>query len=170
VLEFFDSRYTKQFGGRRVTRSDVLNIEPDNPHSTFTGDLVGVNNLPTGAFDCVIATQVLHCIYDLQTAMATFQRILKPGGVILATVPGITAVDAEPRPFMWSLTTFSAERLFRDFFAEHEVSVESYGNVLAAIAFLHGLARGELKQTQLDYRDPSYVVTVAVRAVKSTAQ
>jgi hypothetical protein len=57
VLECYDRIYTTRFGDNR---SDVLNIEPDNPNSTFVGDLAGNNNLPTEAFDCIIFTQVLR--------------------------------------------------------------------------------------------------------------
>jgi hypothetical protein len=38
--------------------------------------------------------------------------------------------------------------------------------VLAAIAFLHGLAAEELRQEELDYRDAHYEVSILVRAVK----
>jgi hypothetical protein len=46
------------------------------------------------------------------------------------------------------------------------VTVDTYGNVLAAIAFLHGLAREDLSDRELDVRDDFYPVVVAVRAVK----
>jgi SAM-dependent methyltransferase len=167
VLECDDREYTTRLGAGRITHSDVLNIEHDNPNSTFIGDLAGINNLPTDAFDCIIVTQVFQFIYDLKAAIATLQRITKPGGVILATMPGITPVHSEPLwPWTWSLTTVSAERLFRECFPANEIKVESYGNILAAIAFLHGLASEEFKHSELDYHDPKYAVTIAVRAVK----
>ena len=50
------------------------------------------------------------------------------------------------------------------------ISVRSYGNVLTAIAFLHGLATQELRNKELDYFNPNYEVLVAVRAVKPGAQ
>ncbi len=168
VLECYDSYYTTRLGAGRVTSSDVLNIECGNPDSTFIGDLAGINNLPTGAFDCIIVTEVLQFIYDLKSAIATLHRITKPGGVILATMPGITPVHSEPLwPWTWSLTTVSAERLFRECFPANEITVESYGNVLTAIALLHGLSSEELNGTELDYHDPQYAVTIAVRAVKT---
>jgi SAM-dependent methyltransferase len=169
VLECFDRAYTTRFGGNRVIRSDVLNIEADNANSTFIGDLGGTNNLPTGAFDCVIVTQVFQYIYDLRAAIATLHRILKPSGVILATVPGITPVHFDPWPWTWSLTTISAEQLFLEFFPPERISVESHGNVLSAIAFLHGLGCDELHQAELDYRDPSFAVIIAVRVTKPEA-
>jgi hypothetical protein len=47
------------------------------------------------------------------------------------------------------------------------VTVTSYGNVLAATAFLQGLAAEELHPEELDYRDPDYEVLISVRAVKA---
>jgi hypothetical protein len=44
--------------------------------------------------------------------------------------------------------------------------VEAYGNVLATIALLHGLATQELCQEELDHHDPDYEVLIMVRAVK----
>jgi SAM-dependent methyltransferase len=166
VLECYEGRYTKLFGAERVVRGDVLNIELDNPNSTFIGDLAGANNLPTEAFDCIIVTQVLQYIYDLRAAITTLKRIVKPGGVILATMPGITPVHVDPWPWTWSLTTVSARRLFRENFCTDSVSVESHGNILAASAFLYGISCEELTRAELDHYDPSYAVTIAVRAVK----
>jgi SAM-dependent methyltransferase len=169
VLEFCEKAYAARFGAERVTRSDVLSIESNNPNSTFIGDLAGINDLPNDAFDCIIVTQVFQYVYDLRAAVATLRRIAKPGGVILATMPGITPVHIDPWPWTWTMTTVSAERLFREAFPDGNTAVESHGNVLAAIAFLHGLACEEFNRAELDYHDPSYAVTIAVRAVKPEA-
>ena len=50
----------------------------------------------------------------------------------------------------------SARRLFEEIFPTANVNVDVCGNVLAAIAFLHGLATEELRQEELDYRDADY--------------
>ena len=57
--------------------------------------------------------------------------------------------------------------LFEKEFAEKNVEVRAYGNVLIAIAFLHGLAAEELKPEHFEYQDPDYQVLITVRAVKS---
>jgi SAM-dependent methyltransferase len=169
VLECADNEYTMRFGDKRVTRSDILSIEPDNPRATFVGDLAGYNELPDEVFDCIILTQVLQCIYDLKASVSTLYRILRPGGVILATMPGIAPALAEPWPLNWTSTTVSAEQLFREVFPADQISVGSHGNIFVAIAFLHGIASEELRQSELDYHDPSYAITIAVRAVKPKA-
>jgi hypothetical protein len=57
-------------------------------------------------------------------------------------------------------------RLLETRFSGHNVAVESYGNVLTAVAFLHGLAEDELEPHEYAPSDPQYPVIVAARAVK----
>ena len=66
----------------------------------------------------------------------------------------------------WRFTDASAQRLFGEVFGEVNLAVKTNGNVLAACAFLHGLAAEELKRAELDYQDPDYQVIITVRAVK----
>jgi hypothetical protein len=49
-------------------------------------------------------------------------------------------------------------------FGDTKCSVETHGNVLAAIAFLQGLAAEELTREELDHLDIDYPVTIAVVA------
>ena len=56
--------------------------------------------------------------------------------------------------------------LFRKVFGTSPVSVQTYGNVLTAIAFLAGMAFEELSRHELDAYDPYYPIVVAIRAVK----
>jgi hypothetical protein len=66
----------------------------------------------------------------------------------------------------WRFTSLSARRLFEEVFSPPNVTVEAHGNVLAALAFLHGMASEELRKGELDYYDPDYEVIITVRAVK----
>jgi SAM-dependent methyltransferase len=169
VLEIGDASYTRRFGGDRIIHSDVLHVVEGNPAATIVGDLTNADNIPSDAFDCFILTQTIHLVYDLRTALQTIYRILKPGGVLLATVPGISQRSADEWAdyWCWSFTTLSMQRLFEEVFPKTSVEVESFGNVLAAIAFLHGVATAELTPEELDYSDRQYQVLITVRAVKS---
>jgi SAM-dependent methyltransferase len=170
VLEVAENSYTRRFGGSRVTTSDVLYVQDGNPKATVVGDLAGEISIPSETFDCVIMTQTLQCIYDTRAVISTVHRILKPGGVLLATVPGISQIsryDMDRWGDYWRFTTLSARRLFADVFLPGNVTVESYGNVLAANAFLHGLVEEELRPEELDAQDPDYQLLITVRAVKA---
>jgi len=67
----------------------------------------------------------------------------------------------------WSFTSASLRRLFNESFDSERVSIEAYGNVLAATAFLHGLSAGELTEDELLHRDRDFEVLLAVRAAKA---
>jgi glycosyltransferase involved in cell wall biosynthesis len=166
VLEIGDSAYTRQFGADRVEVSDVLHVDESNPRATIVGDLSAAEHVPSGAFDCFILTQTLQLVYDVPAACQTAYRILKPGGVLLVTVPGITQIsDNDWRDtWYWSFTTRSVRALLEEVFPK--VEVEAHGNVLAATAFLHGLATEELRPEELDHSDQDYEVLITARAVK----
>ncbi len=168
VLEIGDATYTRKFGGDRVTKSDVLHVLEGNPNATIVGDLTDLKNIPLAAFDCIILTQTLHLIYDMKTVVANIEKILKPGGVLLATVPGISQVVKCDwgNNWHWALTSQSARMLFSEFFLPDRVRVENHGNVLAAISFLQGLAVEELSLKELDYQDNEYQVIITIRVVK----
>jgi SAM-dependent methyltransferase len=169
VLEIGDDSYTRRFGGSRVTVRDVFHVTKGNPKTTFIGDLTSADHIPSDTFDCIILTQTLDLIYDVRAALKTLHRILKPGGIVLATVPGISPVghDEWTKHLCWSFTTLSARRLFEEVFPAANVKAEAHGNVLAAIAFLHGLSVEELSQKELDYYDSSYQVLITIRAAKA---
>jgi hypothetical protein len=170
VLEVASDDYTRRFGGSRVIKSDVLHVRPGDPQATIIADLTCPDQLPAGAFDCVILTQTLQCIYDLAAAARTLQRVLRPGGVVLATVPGISPIiryDMDRWGCYWAFTSLSARRLFESAFPASAITVEAHGNVLAAAAFLYGLAAEELEPSELDARDPDYELVITVRAVKA---
>ena len=173
VLEIGDPRYTRQFGGDKVTQSDVLHVNLQKPDVTIIGDLAGADHIPSDAFDCLILTQTLQYLYDVKAALTTCCRILKPGGVMLATFPGISRVTrpsyGETWEDTWRFTKRGAEKIFGEVFSAGSAVVTAYGNVLAALAFLHGLAADELRPDELDTQDADLEVLITVRAVKSEA-
>jgi SAM-dependent methyltransferase len=168
VLEVGDNTYTRRFGGARVAASDVLHVTEGNPDATLVGDLTAADHIPSDRFDCVVLTQTLQLIYDVRSALKTVHRTLRPGGVLLATVPGISQIagDQWGECWYWSFTRLSMRLICEEAFAT-DVQVEAYGNVLAATAFLQGLAVEELRREELDQHDPCYELLITVRARKA---
>jgi glycosyltransferase involved in cell wall biosynthesis len=169
VLEIGNAAYTQRFGGDRVTSSDVLHVVPGTQGATITGDLTCADHIPSNSFDCIILTQTLHFIFDLRAAMATIRRILRPGGCVLVTTPGISQTcrdQADLESDSWRFTASSAARLFREYFDEAQTEVHSYGNVLTASAFLYGLAAAELQPRELAHHDRDYPLVIGVKAMK----
>lgn len=172
VLEIQNNNYTHKFGGAQVAQSDVLDIDEKNPQASIIADLTSAEQIPSDTFDCIVCTQTLLLIYDLRAAIRTLYRILKPNGVLLVTIPGgshkICRDEMQRVGDYWRFTSLSAQRLFEEAFQSGNVEVGTFGNVLTAIAFLHGLATRELRRDELEYHDPDYEVTITVRAVKSS--
>jgi SAM-dependent methyltransferase len=169
VLEIKHNTYTKRYGQDRVTKSDVLHPVEGNPDATILADLTNADHLPSDCYDAIIFTQTLQVIYEIRAVIATLYRILKPGGVLLATVSGMAQLsldDFDQWGEYWRFTSLSARLLFEETFSVGNISVHPYGNVLAAISFLEGLACEDLKPSELDARDRSYEVLIAIRAVK----
>ena len=69
VLEVKDPGYTARFGGDRVRRSSVLDVDPDNRVATVIGDLATPGGIPLDGVDCFILTQTLHIIFDIEGAV-----------------------------------------------------------------------------------------------------
>jgi LmbE family N-acetylglucosaminyl deacetylase/SAM-dependent methyltransferase len=171
ALEIVDDEYIRRFGSG-VTRTDILHVVPGNPKATIIADLAVGHEIPSDAFDCVVVTQTIHLIYDLRAVISTLHRILKPGGVVLATMPGISQIsrqDMDQWGDHWRFTSRSAKSLFAEVFGEDGVTVTTYGNVLSATALLYGLADQELTRHELDAWDPDYELIIGVRAVKPGA-
>ena len=168
VLEIGDNEYTLRFG-QQVTKSDILHVHASNPNATFVGDLSNAPHIPDEVFDCIVLTQTLHLIYDYKAALVTCHRILKPGGVLLLTVPGITPIDRGEwkKTWYWSFTDKALLRLLPDTFASDTLEVNSFGNVLVASAFLYGMGVAELTLSQLDEYDPQFQVINTVKTVKA---
>ena len=169
VLEIGDNAYTRRFGGAEVSKGEVLNLRDDVPGTTIVGDLCDAARIPSDAFDCIITTQTLQYVTDPPGAVRTLLRALRPGGVLLATFPGISQTyDAEWQDsWYWAFTIPSAHLLFDEVFGGDNVAIEGFGSVLTAVSFLEGLASHELAIEELDARDPGYAVTITVRATKA---
>jgi SAM-dependent methyltransferase len=147
----------------------VLHRVEGNPKATIVGDLKDAPHIRDSSFDCATVTQTLQFVWDVPAALVTLHRILKPGGVLLATVPGISKIseyDAESRGDYWRFTDASARRLAEEAFGAEAAEIETFGNVLSATAFLYGMADRELADDQLDRHDGIYQVLVAIRATK----
>jgi len=170
VLEVGEATYSRRFGSG-ITQQDVLHVD-EQPEATILGDISRDGVLPVAAFDCIILTQTLHLIFDMRAAVAQLERALKPGGVALVTVPGVSSVDAGEwgGGWCWSLTAHSARLLFRESFDDQGLTVEAFGNVYTATCFLQGLALEEVDRDMLKHCDKHYPVTVTIRARKARAK
>jgi SAM-dependent methyltransferase len=169
VLEIGEDYYSRRFGGDRIRSQDVLHVHAGNPAATIVGDIADPSTLPEGRFDCIIMTQTLQLVFNLDAAIGNLRRALRPGGVALLTVSGITPIcnDEWRDTFYWMFTPRVLRKLLNAHFDEQKVEVRGFGNLYAATAFLHGAAVQEVSKAKLDLQaaGPEYTVVVAARAV-----
>ena len=142
VLEVAESASTRvgteATTSRRPTCSMPPTAIPTRPSSATSQTGAGI---PEAAYDCFICTQTLQVIYDIRAAVAGTRRLLAPGGVLLATLPGISQISREDNRDWgdwWRFTARSAQRLFADVYGEEHVQVRQHGNVHAAAASCMG--------------------------------
>lgn len=168
VLEISDSAYSKKFG-HNITSFEVLHYDDKNPLATIVGDLTKKSTLPENKIDCFICTQTFQFIYNFKEAIEGSHYLLKEGGVLLATVAGISQIsryDMERWGDYWRFTSFSATKAFEEVFGKGNVKVDHFGNVLSTIAFLEGFSAEELSREELDYRDNDYQMLISIAARK----
>ena len=169
VLEVKDPGYTRMFGGTRVTCADALDVDASNTNATVVADLSRADAIPDDTYDCFILTQTLGVIYDAAAAVRHAVRVLKPGGVLLCTLPAAGRISYEEGlgGDFWRFTEGSVRRLFGEALPAGTFEVTGHGNVLACAAFLYGLAQDELTREELDVVDPFFPLIYTVRATKA---
>ncbi|CAN5267278.1 hypothetical protein BH23BAC1_BH23BAC1_48020 [soil metagenome] len=168
VLEIKDGSYAKKYGGDKITQLDILDVDEDNPEATIIADLSKADSVPSNVYDCIILTQTLQLIFDVKGAIEHCYRLLKPNGILLVTIPGITQIlySELGKTWHWSFSEASSTQLFQTYFAPENIDLKVYGNVLVASALLYGLSVKELKKEELDFKDPDYQVVITVKAKK----
>ena len=162
-LEVGDRRYISRFG-QDTECLDVL-CPVQIGIVNVVANLETGEDVPFNSYDCFVMTQTLPFIFDVKSAVKHALQLLKPGGVLLITVPGITRIstsDAVRYGHYWAFTAQSIEKLF----SNYDYSITQYGNVASAKAFLDGLAAEELSEKDLGFVDERFPVTIGVRVVK----
>ncbi len=165
-LEITDTAYTEKYGAEKVTKADALDINKNNKMATIYGDLRDLNNVESNTYDCVIITQTFVMIDDYESAIKECHRIIKPGGYALVTMPCLGPVWNIDNHF-WRWTRASAEFLFKKYFPNDLLEVQTYGNALAGQCFWVGLSLDEISTEELEYNDKFFPVIVSVKVRKA---
>lgn len=166
VMEISEDTYTKRFGSD-VEESLVFSVDQD--HGGIHGDLTDINSLQDSQVDCFIATQTFNFIYQVEDALRGAYRLLKPGGVLVATVSSIGQIsryDMDRWGDFWRFTPKSIECLISEIFDKYEI--KTYGNCFAAVSALRGLSVEDVGNNDyLDVNDEDYPVIIGFIATKT---
>jgi hypothetical protein len=167
VLEVGEDSYTSKYAPSEH-RLTILNVV-DKP-GCLKGDLESGDGIPENAFDCVIMTQTLPFIYDVNSAVFHVHKMLKPGGYLLATNPCISQIsrfDMDRWGDYWRFTPLSIKRLLENYFHKDNIKIEAHGNSLTSTCFILGIPCEKLSSKELDYADQDYPVTITALAQKT---
>jgi SAM-dependent methyltransferase len=166
VLEVKDATYTRKFASGAV-EPVVVDIDPDNPQADLVADLCVPGSLGDETFDCVIFTQTLQFLAEPGIALANLWAALRPGGALLVSAPAISPVDAWFENDYWRVTPAGLRRLV-GVHCPGATTVEAtgYGNCLAAVAAIHGLALQEVSVAEVDDLDPALPLLSTALVVK----
>jgi len=129
--------------------------------------LDALSGIDSEAYDSVVCMLQLQYAYDLDWVIREIRRVMKPSGVLLATLPGVTTTQGRPdEDDFWRFTTVSARKLFETQFQPCSVEIEALGNVLTAVGALHAVAASEFSKQELETVGPQHPVVIAVRVTK----
>lgn len=78
---------------------ESLDVERKLDDQTFVGDIQSMPEVESERYDTVICSEVLEHVPRPSDALSEVQRILKPGGILILTVPFLARLHDEPHDF-----------------------------------------------------------------------
>ena len=105
--------------GRRIERlrdhADVVSVDIDPARSPdVVADFSDLAAFPDASFDAVFAMEVLEHVTEPHRALAATLRVLRPGGLFVASTPFLFEQHDTPHDF-YRFTRYGLEYLLRDF-------------------------------------------------------
>jgi SAM-dependent methyltransferase len=175
ALEIGTTSTIRRYGGRQLERADALDLAAHSPEITVVADLSRADNVRSDLYDCFVNQFTMHVIYDVDSALYHSIRILKPGGVLLATFSAVDyyydhGLDMGTGGTMFLyhwFTPIEVQNLFvRAGLDQRDYTISVFGNVFSRIAYEMNLSAEELTPRELDHLDPGYPVLICARVVK----
>jgi hypothetical protein len=162
VLEVQTTTYTNRFG-HGVRRSDSFDIVPEFSPTHLCDFSHCEEVIPSASYDCLLLPNTLPHFRELDLALTQARRIVRPGGVILASAAGLLPLTGDVPEFS-RLTPDGWRHRLAFAWPDATVEVSGHGNCLTAIAAQLGLALEELTPSELDVNDPRYPVLSTIVA------
>jgi SAM-dependent methyltransferase len=83
----------------QVERYDGVDLWPRSDKATFAGDIQTLAMVQDASYDSAICIEVLEHVPEPGRAVATIARILKPGGVVVISVPHLSRLHDLPHDY-----------------------------------------------------------------------
>lgn len=89
----------RAFVQAQVTAYDSLDFFPRRADVTYVADLQDMGQVPSAAYDTAVCIEVLEHVPDPFRAVREIWRVLRPGGVLVVSVPHISRLHDEPHDY-----------------------------------------------------------------------
>lgn len=160
VLEIQMPGYTNRYGSK-LQKADSVDISSQH-NSTYVCDLAESDGIiPDNYYDCFLLPNTLCVLKNIEGCLTQALRVIKPGGVILATTASFMPLNPDS-PDYWRLSADGWREIAEKVWPGCAVEIKSQGNCLVAIAAMLGLAVEELSQREMEVHDPHYPVLVTI--------
>jgi SAM-dependent methyltransferase len=162
VLEIQMPAYTTRYGQGVTAAHSVDIVAGTHEGLTYLVDLGRSESvIPDATYDCVLLPNTLCVLRDIDACLRHALRVVRPGGVVLATTAGIGPLTGDGHD-LWRMGADGWRVVAERAWPGCEVQVEQHGNCLAAVASMLGLALEELRDDELRVEDPRYPVLVTL--------
>jgi SAM-dependent methyltransferase len=164
VLEIQVNGYARRFGhGLRSVHT--LDISPEfSP--TYQCDLASAHSVVAAeTYDCFLLPNTLQHLARLEESLVQALRVVRPGGVILASAANLLRLTSADDDF-WRLTAAGWRQIASRVWSGSDVEIRAHGNCLAAVAALYGLAVEELSGEELAVQDDRFPVLTTIKCTK----
>jgi SAM-dependent methyltransferase len=165
VLEVQVPSYTRVYG-HDVEISHTVDINPRFA-TTYICDLAEAPQIPDDYYDCSLLPNTLQHVQDPAAVLRTVRRVVKPGGILLASAPVLLPLIPDGDDY-WRFSPAGLRRLLAREWAGCDVAIEGHGNCLSASAAMYGIALEELADDELSVHDPRYPVLVTMACRKTS--
>lgn len=170
VLEFAggETIYSKKYGNaQNVKIMTAISHKDIYKNADYYSDLEDKNTLPKEKFDCIVATQVIMYMENLDETLKNLKSMLKPNGHLILTVPGPLFHHSKNSHHMYSFTEESIKSLSLKHFNNY-VDFKCYGNLEYAQYMLFWLKKNPFqKPTDFEY---TYTLVIGITAKNEVVQ
>jgi SAM-dependent methyltransferase len=172
-LEVEEPAYTRKFGqpGHVAHALKFTATVDGGGLNEVVADLTRPETVPEARFDTFICTQTFNFIFNLDPAIESVHKLLRPGGHALITVAGISQIsryDYERWGDYWRFTDLSLGKLLSRKFSPADCSLTTFGNVATSCLFLQGVSVEDIPDKSiLNITDPNYQMIVCALVKKS---
>lgn len=160
VVEFYPAVYRGLFPA--ATSYDVWNVVSADG-ATVIADLQSADAIDDNSYDAIICTHVLSAIRNVWKATEELYRILKPGGLLLVTVPCLLQAYAPDPADYWRFTTDSLGAVLERFTM---IEMVTYGNAAVCAGSFYYLMDYDFPERVVDDHDqgcPSIVCAAVTK-------